>query len=70
MYLVPVCLAKKKKGKKERNDLGEYEQCLDFLKHLETLSKPGRFKSCDGFLLSNLIFNILIFNPKAMCLIS
>lgn len=50
MYMVPVCLAKKKiKRRKKRNDLSEYERGLGFLKHLQTRSKPGRFKSVMDF---------------------
>lgn len=70
MYTVPVCLAKKKKGRKEkRNDLSEYK-VLRFLIAPGGPEVTGQVQVRDGFLLSDLIFNILIFNPKAMCLIS
>ena len=64
--MVPVCLAKKKK-KKGRNDLSGYKQCLDFLVHLGGPEETRQVQVCDGFLLSDLIFNILIFNLKVMC---
>lgn len=70
MYVVPVCLAFKIKQKKENNDLSEYQTVFGFLSVPQRPWVNKQVSVSDGLPLSNLIFNILIFNPKAVCSLS